>query len=232
MFSEMEKVKIEFLKALEGREGFRAVKVTSKNPPTPWQVPLLSFYYVPQRLRGKEQDKDFTSLMTELGKNVKRILQEAELIDVSLSYLPAEATTFHAFFTVSFTNNRFTTNDIQFVLDSIEKAAEDGAVDCTFPEQPPAEATGLEFPNFPDEKLYSSFLTTLFKMCFEKGIFFPRKERVFHLKQPEELEPVFDFMLPMSPDYALSKMLSGFQTIIELSPHWAHPYFIYQLAAG
>jgi len=232
MFLEMDKVKLEFMLELNRREGFSAIKA-GWNVGNSFQVAMVSFRYVPKNLRNiPEISEEFLLGMDETGRTVKKILQRQGLIDLSLSYLPGQPASFHAFYTVSFTNTRFTGKDIPFVLDTIAKIAEGGIIDenYNFPVEPAQETSTVNFPNFPYETLYGRFLFGILNTSLEEGLFFPRTSRVFDLKQPKDLP--YDFTLPQPANKILEAVQDDYKKIISLSPHWAHPYWIYQLAAG
>jgi len=194
-----------------------------------FDLPLVSFYLIPTG--GSREDHEALSKASE---RIQTSLLEKNLMVVTLSYLPDDesgAIPKHPkfFITVSLTNSVLQHTDIDYIISVLEDVANDKSPTTTPP--PLSNVEGKPSVNSPIRVLHEKFLRDVLDIFYKEGLFFKRSEPSSNFMQPDELARQFDFHLNDYPREH-SDLLEDFRKVIKFSPHWGHPYFIYQLAAA
>ncbi len=198
-----------------------------------FDLPLISFYVIPESV----DSGDFPRLALE-QKRIQEELLTKNLMVVSLSALEANSnSTIHPelFLTISLTNSILNPADLHHILRVIELVANQEQNLSNLSLSPPLlNTSSLEpFQNSPIRVQHEQFFRDIFSLFTSKGLYFSRKEEPSHFLQPQALYEKMNFSSGLGEEsVSQAELLNVFDKTINYSPHWGHPYFIYQLTAG
>jgi hypothetical protein len=141
------------------------------------------------------------------------------------------------FFTLSLYNSALSKADMIYVLDQISAYGEElnstvvsKAKPVPIPSPP---ETYPSFVNVPIEPLHKGFFVKVFQMFLKNGIFFQnkRKEPAYRFRTPDDLGKIMNLDLGEEP-LSETELLKHFEKVIQYTPHYGHPMWIFQLMAG
>ncbi|XP_061177418.1 cysteine sulfinic acid decarboxylase-like [Saccostrea echinata] len=104
------------LDGLKRREGFRVVLPE-------FQCPNICFWYIPKRLRGKEENKEWWGEISKIAPQIKRKMMEQGTM--MIGYNPLTTKGYVNFFRVIITNPMATKEDMDFILDEMDRLGSD-----------------------------------------------------------------------------------------------------------
>ncbi|XP_048728845.1 cysteine sulfinic acid decarboxylase-like [Ostrea edulis] len=97
---------------LKKREGFRLVLPQ-------FQCPNICFWYIPERLRGKEENPEWWTEISKIAPQIKRRMMENGTM--MIGYNPLTSKGYVNFFRVIITNPMTTKEDLDFILDEMDR---------------------------------------------------------------------------------------------------------------
>ena len=136
------------------------------------------------------------------------------------------------FFTVSLYNSVLTDADLSYVLDQIVYQAEYIKL-AESPRVPMPPATYPYFVTAPIEELHKDFYVKVFQLLLKKGLFFQTKRRdpALRFRKPDTLAKLINLDLG-NEQMSQVQLLQEFEKVIQYSPHYGHPIWLFQLTAG